>query len=64
MEEEAITKDATHRDRVFKMTEEKKCDMCECTEAKQWIENNGACICGACMQEIKDMMDYNTQGTF
>jgi len=46
------------------MIDEKKCDMCECTQAKQWIENNGACICGACMQEIKDMMDYDSHYGF
>jgi|ETNvirnome_6_100_1030635.scaffolds.fasta_scaffold12595_4 hypothetical protein len=46
------------------MIDKKKCDMCECTQAKQWIENNGACICGACMQEIKDMMDYDSHYGF
>ena len=43
------------------MEKEKKCGMCECTEAAQWIKKYGTYTCGACMQEMKDMMDYDSQ---
>jgi len=43
------------------MNEEKKCGMCECTEAAQWIKKYGTYTCGACMQEMKDMVDYDSQ---
>ena len=46
------------------MSDEKKCDMCKCTEAKQWIVTHKTYTCGACMQEIKDMADYDSQNTF
>jgi len=44
------------------MSKEKICDMCECTVAAQWIKNyDGTYTCGACMQEMKDMVDYDSQ---
>ena len=45
----------------MKMEKEKKCGMCGCTESSQWIKRYGTYTCGACMQEIKDMIDYDTQ---
>lgn len=38
--------------------------MCECTVAAQWIKKHRTYICGACMQEMKDMMDYDSQHTY
>ncbi len=38
------------------MSEEKKCGMCESTSAEQWIKKYGTYTCGACMQEMWDMV--------
>jgi len=47
------------------MSEEKKCGMCECTEASQWVRGfGGTYTCGACMQEMKDMVDFDSQGSW
>ena len=47
------------------MSDEKKCGMCECTEASQWVRGfNGTYTCGACMQEMKDMVDFDSQGSW
>ena len=43
------------------MSEEKKCDMCECTVAGQWIKNKYSWTCGACMLELKDLWDFDSQ---
>jgi hypothetical protein len=43
------------------MSEVKKCGMCESTEAAQWVEKHGTYTCGACMQEMKDMVDLDSQ---
>lgn len=43
------------------MSEEKKCGMCECTSAEQWIRRHNTWICGACMQELRDLLDYDSQ---
>ena len=44
------------------MSKEKICDMCEGTDAPQWFKNyDGTYTCGACMLEMKDMIDYDSQ---
>jgi hypothetical protein len=43
------------------MSEEKKCGMCESTSAEQWVESWDGWTCGACMQEMKDMVDFDSQ---
>jgi|TARA_B100000287_G_scaffold355140_1_gene345659 hypothetical protein len=48
-----------------KTNEKKKCGMCECTDAPQWVKGfDGTYTCGACMQEMKDMVDYDIQGSW
>ena len=46
------------------MSKEKRCGMCECTSAGQWIKSWDGWTCGACMQEMKDMVDFDSQNTF
>lgn len=43
------------------MSNEKRCGMCECTSAGQWIKSWDGWTCGACMQEMKDMVDFDSQ---